>query len=285
MLAAAARGRPSQLEAEALTRGEREVAGDRRDAVAEVAERRAAVEQDPRCAVVGALDRDDGGSGRPGLPCGALPKWWAARRGRAPRGALRRVSRRSGKLAEELRARAACEYHNAVLATLMESWLRRVVRARRPDGGRRRDAGAPRVRPASRALRAETRYTPPMSFGRNPHVPKAQAAEQKAAEAPDDLSWARAWYEAAHEWERAARREKPGKRRDEHERNAASARARASAPRGEEPAAVDDDASEPADGPDDEDRASAMRPFEAPADESGVVIGLFSGRVRRDPEA
>ena len=30
-----------------------------------------------------------------------------------------------GKLAEELRARAAREHHNAVLATLMESWLRR----------------------------------------------------------------------------------------------------------------------------------------------------------------
>lgn len=124
-----------------------------------------------------------------------------------------------------------------------------------------------------------------MSFGRNPHVLKAQAAEQKAAEAPDDLSWVRAWYEAAHEWERAAKREKPGKRRDEYEHNAASARARASAPRGEEPAAVDDDASEPTEGPEDGDRASATRPLEAPADEHGVVIGLFSGRARRDPEA
>lgn len=122
-----------------------------------------------------------------------------------------------------------------------------------------------------------------MSFGRNPHVSKAQAAEQKAAEAPDDLSWVRAWHEAAHEWERAARREKPGKRRDEHERNAASARARANAPRGEEPAADEDDASEPAAAPAGEDAASG--PSEAPADASGVVIGLFSGRARRDPEA
>ena len=158
-----------------------------------------------------------------------------------------------------------------------------VAPARRRDGGRRRDAGAPRVRLASRALRAETRYTPPMSFGRNPHVSKAQAAEQKAAEAPDDLSWVRAWYEAAHEWERAAKREKPGKRRDELERNAASARDRASAPRGEEPAAVDDDASEPAEAPDDDGGASATRSLEVPADDSGVVVGLFSGRTRRDP--
>lgn len=124
-----------------------------------------------------------------------------------------------------------------------------------------------------------------MSFGRNPHVSRAQAAEQKAAEAPDDLSWVRAWYEAAHEWERAARREKPGKRHDEYERNAASARARANTPRGEEPAAVDDDASESAEAPDDDEGASAPRSLEEPADESGVVIGLFSGRVRRDPGA
>lgn len=119
-----------------------------------------------------------------------------------------------------------------------------------------------------------------MSFGRNPHVPKAQAAEQKAAEAPDDLSWVRAWHEAAHEWERAAKREKPGKRRDEYEHNAVLARARASAPRGEEPAEIDDDPGAPAEAP---DRASG--PFEAPADDGGVVIGLFSGRARREPEA
>lgn len=149
----------------------------------------------------------------------------------------------------------------------------------------RRQRRAGRAGAAVRAWRAETRYIPPMSFGRNPHVSKAQAAEQKAAEAPDDLSWVRAWHEAAHEWERAAKREKPGKRRDEHERNAASARARANAPRGEEPAEddEDDDASEPAAAPDAEDGASG--PSEAPADDSGVVIGLFSGRARREPEA
>lgn len=60
-----------------------------------------------------------------------------------------------------------------------------------------------------------------MGFGRNPYVPKAQAAEQKAASAPDDAARARAHREAAHEWDRAGERETPGKRRQEYERNAA----------------------------------------------------------------
>jgi hypothetical protein len=59
-----------------------------------------------------------------------------------------------------------------------------------------------------------------MAFGRNPHVPKAQAAEQKAADAPDDAARARAYRDAARQWERAAERETPGKRRDEYARNA-----------------------------------------------------------------
>jgi hypothetical protein len=63
-----------------------------------------------------------------------------------------------------------------------------------------------------------------MSFGRNPHVAKAQAAEQKARDAPDEPSRARAYREAAHQWDRAAEREQPGKRRLEYERNAALAR-------------------------------------------------------------
>lgn len=63
-----------------------------------------------------------------------------------------------------------------------------------------------------------------MSFGRNPHVPKAQAAEQKARDATDEPSRARAYREAAHQWDRAAEREQPGKRRGEYERNAARAR-------------------------------------------------------------
>lgn len=63
-----------------------------------------------------------------------------------------------------------------------------------------------------------------MSFGKNPHVVKAQTAEQKAQDATDDRSRALAYREAGHQWERAAERESPGKRRTEYERNAARAR-------------------------------------------------------------
>ena len=59
-----------------------------------------------------------------------------------------------------------------------------------------------------------------MSFGKNPYVNKAQTAELKAADAPDDGARARAYREAAHEWDRAAGREPPGKRRTEYEQNA-----------------------------------------------------------------
>lgn len=59
-----------------------------------------------------------------------------------------------------------------------------------------------------------------MAFGRNPHVPKAQAAEQRAADAPDDAARALAHRDAARQWERAAERELPGKRRAEYEQNA-----------------------------------------------------------------
>ena len=64
-----------------------------------------------------------------------------------------------------------------------------------------------------------------MSFGKNPYLAKAQAAELKAGEAPDPVAQARAYREAAHEWERAAGREPPGKRRIEYEENAARNRA------------------------------------------------------------
>lgn len=64
-----------------------------------------------------------------------------------------------------------------------------------------------------------------MGFGKNPHVQKAQAAEQKAEEASDDLSRARAYFEAAHAWDRAAEKEKPGKLRVEYEANATRTRA------------------------------------------------------------
>ncbi|MBK8258730.1 MAG: hypothetical protein IPK82_39500 [Polyangiaceae bacterium] len=59
-----------------------------------------------------------------------------------------------------------------------------------------------------------------MSFGRNPYVSKAQAAEQKALDAQDDDTRTRAYRDAAHQWDRAAEREKPGKYRAEYERNA-----------------------------------------------------------------
>lgn len=59
-----------------------------------------------------------------------------------------------------------------------------------------------------------------MGFGRNPYVAKAQVAEQKAEEAADDNTRARHYREAAHEWDRAAEREKPGKVRKEYEAHA-----------------------------------------------------------------
>jgi hypothetical protein len=65
---------------------------------------------------------------------------------------------------------------------------------------------------------AAERY--PMSFGKNPHVAKAQAAEQKAESAPDDHARQRAYREAAHLWDRAAEREKPGKQRDAYAESA-----------------------------------------------------------------
>ena len=68
-----------------------------------------------------------------------------------------------------------------------------------------------------------------MGFGRNPHVAKAEAAQDKAQAAKDVASEARAYLEAAHLWDRAAAREKEGKRRTEYEANAVAARERASA--------------------------------------------------------
>ncbi len=64
-----------------------------------------------------------------------------------------------------------------------------------------------------------------MSFGKNPHVAKAQLAEQKAELASDDHARERAYREAAHLWDRAATREQPGKRRTEYEANAERLRA------------------------------------------------------------
>ena len=82
-----------------------------------------------------------------------------------------------------------------------------------------------------------------MSFGRNPHVAKAQAAEQKAQAARDDSARALAWREPARLWDRAAEREVQDQRKQEYAQLAEAARARAD---GEEPAAEDDTEAEPA---------------------------------------
>ncbi len=63
-----------------------------------------------------------------------------------------------------------------------------------------------------------------MGFGKNPYVAKAQTAEQKAEESADENSRARLYREAAHEWDRAAEREKPGKARTEYEAHAVRTR-------------------------------------------------------------
>lgn len=83
-----------------------------------------------------------------------------------------------------------------------------------------------------------------MSFGKNPYVSKAQAAELKAAEAGDAGARERAHREAAHEWERAAARENPGKRRTEYLESAE--RNRQLAERGDEDAATASDEPAPA---------------------------------------
>ena len=66
-----------------------------------------------------------------------------------------------------------------------------------------------------------------MSFGRNPYVAKAEAAEQRALTSTDTTSHERIWREAGHLWERAAERETDGKRRTLYLANAERARATA----------------------------------------------------------
>ncbi len=63
-----------------------------------------------------------------------------------------------------------------------------------------------------------------MSFGKNPHVAKAELAEQKAKAAGDENTRASAWRDAARQWERAAEREKFDKRIAEYMANAEAAR-------------------------------------------------------------
>ncbi len=69
-----------------------------------------------------------------------------------------------------------------------------------------------------------------MSFGRNPHVAKAEAAEQKARCAKDAVACEQAWRDAARQWERAADRETDDKRRMEYAGKAKAARTSADEP-------------------------------------------------------
>jgi hypothetical protein len=64
-----------------------------------------------------------------------------------------------------------------------------------------------------------------MSFGKNPFVARAEAAELKAENAPDDLAREQAWLEAGRQWDRAADRERDAARREEYVERAAAARA------------------------------------------------------------
>jgi hypothetical protein len=82
-----------------------------------------------------------------------------------------------------------------------------------------------------------------MSFGKNPHIIKAQAAEQKARDAGDEGTRERHWREAAHLWERAVKGETDAKRRAEYARNAE--RARAIADGGEENPSEEDEIAPP----------------------------------------
>jgi hypothetical protein len=83
---------------------------------------------------------------------------------------------------------------------------------------------------AAVAFDAAPSYARLMSFGRNPHVAKAEAAEQKADVATDDRQRERAWREAAHLWDRAADRETEARRRTDYAARAEAARAKADSP-------------------------------------------------------
>ena len=66
-----------------------------------------------------------------------------------------------------------------------------------------------------------------MSFGKNPHVAKAEAEQLKAEVARDDIAREKAWREAARQWDRAADKEMDAKRKQLYSVNAESARAHA----------------------------------------------------------
>jgi hypothetical protein len=64
-----------------------------------------------------------------------------------------------------------------------------------------------------------------MAFGKNPHIAKAEAAEQKALAADDAPAREQGWLEAGRQWERASERETDPKRRQQYADKAAAARA------------------------------------------------------------
>jgi len=82
-----------------------------------------------------------------------------------------------------------------------------------------------------------------MSFGRNPYVAKAEAAEQKALASTDASAYERSWREAGQLWERAAERETDAKRRLRYAENADRARATADDPRTEDAVSEPDEMS------------------------------------------
>jgi hypothetical protein len=69
-----------------------------------------------------------------------------------------------------------------------------------------------------------------MSFGKNPHVAKAELAEQKARDARDHMAREQAWLEAARRWDRAAERETDSKRKQIYIDKGEQARTQASLP-------------------------------------------------------
>jgi len=80
-----------------------------------------------------------------------------------------------------------------------------------------------------------------MSFGRNPHVAKAEAEELKAMNAKDASASELAWREAARQWDRAAERETDARKRQDYETKAESARANADSPDGVAPPPAEDE--------------------------------------------
>jgi hypothetical protein len=79
-----------------------------------------------------------------------------------------------------------------------------------------------------------------MSFGRNPHIAKAEAEELKAQSAKDPRACELAWREAARQWDRAAERETDERRRQQYEERAATARSTADEARSTDPKPVAD---------------------------------------------